>query len=87
MSARFDAADIKRYYDRHTASFVRYGQGRASIHRAVWGPATQTQDQAFHYVDDQIAAMVRRIEPLSSKWRVNRRRAPLRSRGPAKPGA
>ena len=66
VNARFDADDIKRYYDRHTASFVRYGQGRASIHRAVWGPATQTQDQAFHYVDDQIAAMVRRIEPLSS---------------------
>jgi cyclopropane fatty-acyl-phospholipid synthase-like methyltransferase len=66
VNARFDADDIKRYYDRHTASFVRYGQGRASIHRAVWGPATQTQDQAFHYVDDQIAALVRRVEPLSS---------------------
>lgn len=62
MSARFDAADIKRYYDRHTASFVRFGQGRASIHRAVWGPETRTQEQAFHYVDDQIAALVRRSE-------------------------
>jgi cyclopropane fatty-acyl-phospholipid synthase-like methyltransferase len=56
---RFDAADIKRYYDRHTASFIRFGQGRASIHRAVWGPGTRTQEEAFHYVDDQIAALVR----------------------------
>jgi tocopherol O-methyltransferase len=67
VSARFDAADIKRYYDRHTVSFVRFGQGRASIHRAVWGPHTQTQEEAFHYVDDQIAALVRRADaPLSA---------------------
>lgn len=67
MTARFDSADIKRYYDRHTASFVRFGQGRASIHRAVWGPDAQTQEQAFHYVDDQIAALMRRSgTPLSS---------------------
>jgi cyclopropane fatty-acyl-phospholipid synthase-like methyltransferase len=65
VTARFDAADIKRYYDRHTASFVRFGQGRASIHRAVWGADTRTQDQAFHYVDDRIATLARRIEPLS----------------------
>lgn len=67
MTARFDSADIKRYYDRHTASFVRFGQGRASIHRAVWGPDLQTQEQAFHYVDDQIAALIRRSgTPLSA---------------------
>jgi len=67
VTPRFDAADIKRYYDRHTASFVRFGQGRASIHRAVWAPGTHTQNQAFHYVDDQIAALVRGIDtPLSS---------------------
>jgi cyclopropane fatty-acyl-phospholipid synthase-like methyltransferase len=59
--ARFDAADIRCYYDRHSASFVRFGQGRGSIHRAVWGPHTRTRDQAFHYVDDQIAAFVRRF--------------------------
>lgn len=59
--ARFDAADIRRYYERHSASFVRYGQGRGSIHRAVWGPGTRTRDEAFHYVDDQMAALVRRV--------------------------
>jgi tocopherol O-methyltransferase len=67
VTARFDSADIKRYYDRHTASFVRFGQGRAAIHRAVWGPDSHTQEQAFHYVDDQIAALVRRSDvPLSA---------------------
>jgi len=67
VTARFDSADIKRYYDRHTASFVRFGEGRAAIHRAVWGPGSQTQEQAFHYVDDQIADLVRRSDaPLSA---------------------
>ena len=70
MTARFDAADIKRYYDRHTASFVRFGQGRASIHRAVWGPGTETQEEAFHYVDDQIAALVRKVSTPQSAAHV-----------------
>jgi cyclopropane fatty-acyl-phospholipid synthase-like methyltransferase len=61
MVARFDAVDIRRYYDRHSASFVRFGQGRQSIHRAVWGPATHTRDEAFHYVEDQIAALAQRL--------------------------
>ena len=59
MAARFDTADIRRYYDRHTASFVRFGEGGGSIHRAVWGPGTRTREQAFHLVDDRIAALVR----------------------------
>ena len=84
--ARFDTADIRRYYDRHSASFVRYGQGRGSIHRAVWGPGTQTRDEAFHYVDDQIAALVRRFVSLvrhSSRRRpwVRCGSEPLLSRG------
>jgi len=61
VTARFDTAAIRRYYDRHTASFVRFGQGGGSIHRAVWGPGTSTRDQAFHYVDDQIARLVGRL--------------------------
>src|SRR5262245_28486043 len=58
--ARFDPADIRRYYDRHSAAFVRFGQGGGAIHRAVWGPRTHTRNEAFHYVDEQIAALVRR---------------------------
>ena len=33
-------------------------RGATSIHRAVWGPGTRTQDEAFHYVDEQIAMLV-----------------------------
>ena len=58
---RFDIAEIGRYYDRHTPAFIRFGQGggAGAIHRAVWGPGTTTREQAFHYVDDRIADMVR----------------------------
>src|SRR5688572_28319025 len=57
----FAAEDIRRYYDRHTAAFLRHGQGGAagSIHRAVWGPGTTTRLGAFRYVDDLIADLVR----------------------------
>ena len=60
MTARFDTADIRRYYDRHSATFVRYGQGGGAIHRAVWGPGAQTRDEAFHYVDDRLAELISR---------------------------
>ena len=63
MSAQFDTAAVRRYYDRHTATFVRFGQGGGSLHRAVWGPGTTTRDRAFHFVDDLIS---RRIRGLSS---------------------
>ena len=58
---RFNVAEIRRYYDRHTSAFIRFGQGggAGAIHRAVWGPGTTTREQAFHYVDDRIAGMVR----------------------------
>ncbi len=58
--ARFDASDIRRYYDRQTAGFVALGQGGAegAIHRAVWGPGVTTREQAFHYVEDRIADLL-----------------------------
>jgi SAM-dependent methyltransferase len=66
--ARFDIADIRRYYDRHTRSFIRFGQGGSAgaIHRAVWGPGTNTRLQAFHYVDDQIAELARSLLATSA---------------------
>ena len=70
MRERFDAADIRHYYDRHSAAFVRYGQGGGSIHRAVWGEGTRTRDEAFHYVDDQIAALVRPFVSSSPETHV-----------------
>lgn len=57
MTIRFDRAQVQRYYDRHTAAFLRYGQGggAGAIHRAVWGPGVETRAAAFHYVEERIA--------------------------------
>src|SRR5207244_1771625 len=40
-----------------------FGQGGATgaIHRAVWGPGVRDRRQAFHYVDDQIAELIRSL--------------------------
>jgi tocopherol O-methyltransferase len=70
VAARFDTADIRRYYDRHSATFVRYGQGGGAIHRAVWGPGTRTRDEAFHYVDDLIAELARGVRSPSGETHV-----------------
>jgi SAM-dependent methyltransferase len=57
---RFESSEIRRYYDRHTPAFIRFGQGGSAgaIHRAVWGPGVATRQQAFHYVDDRIAGLL-----------------------------
>ena len=54
--ARFDAAQVRRYYDEQTRAFVAYGQGggEGAIHRAIWGPGVTTREQSFHYVEDRI---------------------------------
>jgi cyclopropane fatty-acyl-phospholipid synthase-like methyltransferase len=49
---------VRAFYDRNTARFVRLGQGGASIHRAVWGPGVTTRDEAFHHVEDQLLALL-----------------------------
>ena len=61
--ARFDVADIRDYYDRHTPSFIRFGQGgrAGAIHRAVWGPGVDTRLGALHYVDDRIAELAQSL--------------------------
>jgi SAM-dependent methyltransferase len=60
---RFDTAAIRGYYDRHTPAFVAYGQGggAGAIHRAVWGEGVSTREQAFRYVDERIADLVRSL--------------------------
>jgi SAM-dependent methyltransferase len=65
---RFDTEQVRRYYDRNTSSFVALGQGGSvgAIHRAVWGPGTTTRDQAFHFVEDRIADVVRRTAERST---------------------
>ena len=61
---RFDAAQVRNYYDRHTSQFVSLGQGGhlGAIHRAVWGPGTRNREEAFHYVErhikEQLAGLI-----------------------------
>ena len=63
MTPEFDAADVRRYYDRHTADFVAHGEGGAAgaLHRAVWGPGIDDADAAFHYVEDRLLAHLRKL--------------------------
>lgn len=58
---QFNAMQVRRYYDRHTRTFVAFGRGGSvgAIHRAVWGLGADTRDQAFHFVDDQIARLIK----------------------------
>jgi len=55
---RFPASDVRRYYDTHTAAFVRHGQGGSlgAIHRAVWAPGVTDRRGAFRYVEELILA-------------------------------
>jgi ubiquinone/menaquinone biosynthesis C-methylase UbiE len=64
--ARFDPSRIREYYDRNTSAFVTLGQGGGAIHRAVWGPGVRNRDEAFHYVEEQIAALVQRLPDPSA---------------------
>lgn len=64
----FDTTEIRRYYDRHTRAFLRYGQGGGAgvIHRAVWGPGVTTRQEAFHFVDETIAGLARSLASTAS---------------------
>ncbi len=56
-ASRSPAPRVRDYYDRNTASFLRWGQGAKQrvIHRAVWGPGVHTRAQAFAWVHARIA--------------------------------
>ncbi len=72
MMPRFNPAQVRSYYDRHTPTFVSFGEGRGAgtIHRAVWGPGVGDRRAAFHYVEDQIVEVIRRLAPGSDTLRV-----------------
>lgn len=66
---RFDPAQVRDYYDRHTAAFVSRGQGgdAGAIHRPVWGRGVSNRAQAFHYVEDLIADVIQGLAPVSGR--------------------
>jgi SAM-dependent methyltransferase len=70
--AEFDTTLVADYYDRHTRSFVAWGQGggAGAIHRAVWGPGVRDALGAFHYVEDRIVELVRGLPPSSSAHHI-----------------
>ena len=57
----FDVALVRDYYERHTAAFLSYGEGRheGALHRAVWGPGVKSAAAAAHFVESRIANAVR----------------------------
>ncbi len=65
MMRSVDAEQVRGFYDRHTSAFVSFGQrgSDGAIHRAVWGPGTSSRRQAFRYVEDRIAELVRQLPP------------------------
>jgi SAM-dependent methyltransferase len=64
-AAGFSASQIRRYYGGQTAGFLALGQGgsEGAIHRAVWGPRVTTRQEAFHFVEEQIAEGLSRLGP------------------------
>jgi SAM-dependent methyltransferase len=65
VTGRFATDEVQGYYDRHTDTFMAYGQGGAygAIHRAVWGPGTRSRSDAFRYVESQIVDCLHRLDP------------------------
>ena len=70
--AEFDAADVGRYYDRHTEDFVTHGQGGAvgALHRAVWAPGVASEADAFRYVEQRIGAALDELPRRDAPPRV-----------------
>jgi len=65
---RFATDQVRRYYDRNTPSFIALGEGGGvgAIHRAVRGPGVTTREQAFHFAEDRVADLVRRVAARST---------------------
>jgi len=65
MSHQEVVENVRRYYDRQTRAFLALGQGgqAGSIHRAVWGPGVSNRQQAFRYIEDRLAALIRQFPP------------------------
>lgn len=45
---------VRQYYDHNTSSFLKTGEGGASIRRAVWAPGVELRSDAFRTIDRRI---------------------------------
>ena len=63
MTPRFGTKQVRNYYDRHTPTFIKLGQGGSVgvIHRPVWAPGIESREQAFRYIENQIAEYIRTL--------------------------
>ncbi len=52
---------VMDYYDRNTSRFLRFGGGRraGAIHRKLWGPGVETEEQALQYIHRLLADWLR----------------------------
>ena len=72
LVTRFDAAEVRTYYETNTRGFLRRGEGgvQGAIHRAVWRDPHADRDRAFHYVDE---CLVEELSMLQSTKPPGRR--------------
>lgn len=56
-----DASSVRRYYERNTRLFVRFGSSAsaASIHRALWAPGVRTSAEALNHAHKLVLDVVR----------------------------
>lgn len=62
--------DVAEYYNRNTASFLRFGRGSrtsGAIHRALWGPGVTSQGAALDYIHTRIITALQEHIPDSSR--------------------
>jgi tocopherol O-methyltransferase len=67
---------VGRYYDKNTARFLRFGGSgqTAAIHRQIWAPGVEDAEQAFLYLNREIARV---MQPALEAAPVNREEAHL----------
>jgi SAM-dependent methyltransferase len=69
---RFSTSTIRRYYERHTRTFVTFGHGGqlGAMHRAVLAPGVTTRAAALRYVEDMIINVARPLHGGSHPLRI-----------------
>jgi SAM-dependent methyltransferase len=62
-----DEAHIARYYDSNTRRFLKLGGSGevAAIHRAIWAPGVQSRAEAFDFLNQLVANVLRPALPAN----------------------